>query len=128
MAADSSKENAVVYDGKNYSWADIDKMSSVIADELLKKNVTSKSRVAICGANSINWIATFFALQKINAVAVLVNPGLCVKELCDIIEYADVSCFCYGELEASPIELKAACKDKEIIFMSFADNEDLRRG
>ena len=124
LTISSSVKNAIVYDGKGYSWADIDRMASAAAFELLKKNVAPKSHIAICGANSINWIVTFFAAQKIGTIAVLVNPGLCTKELCDIIEYADISCFCYGEIEASADELTAACKNKGTAFMSFADDED----
>ncbi len=77
-----------------------------------KKNVCKGSHVAICGANSINWILTFFAVQKLGAIAVLVNFNLCAREIAALINYTDITHFCYGEMFASLDELKNFCGKK----------------
>ncbi|HCS00400.1 MAG TPA: hypothetical protein DIS68_06295, partial [Lachnospiraceae bacterium] len=52
-----------------YDWKDIDKASQIIAEDLARLGVVRGTHVGICGSNSINWILTFFALQKLGALA-----------------------------------------------------------
>ena len=82
--------------------------------------------VAICGANSINWLLTFFAVQKLGAIAVLVNFNLCAREIFALIDYTDVTHFCYGETFASIDELKNFCGDKVQAFYSFRNDVDFK--
>ena len=107
--ADSADEIVIVRAGEKYSWRDIDRCSDVIAADLSQKNVRRGSHVAICGANSINWLLTFFAIQKLGAIAVLVNFNLCAKEISALVNYTDVTCICYGEMSAPVDEVKNFC-------------------
>ena len=54
----SADKIAVVQAGENYSWRDIERGANKIAADLAEKNVRKGSHVAICGANSINWISS----------------------------------------------------------------------
>lgn len=82
--------------GKNYSWNTLDKMSDVIAQDLLNIGVKKGIHVGICGSNSINWIATLFAIQKLGAMAVLVNPLLGASEIQFLSKIGDITHFVYG--------------------------------
>ena len=61
-AANSADKAAVVYAGESYTWQDINRGAAVIAADLAARGVRQGSHVAICGANSINWLLTFFGL------------------------------------------------------------------
>lgn len=83
-----------------YTWADIDHGASVIASELYALGVRKRTHAAICGTNSVNWILTFWAVQKLGAVAVLVNPALTAKEIIKLAHTGDIEYFCYGKMPA----------------------------
>lgn len=82
--------------GRNYNWFDVEKASHIIADDLAKMGVKKGSHVGICSLNSINWIFTFFAIQKLGAIAVLVNPGLMPAEVAKMARISHITHFCYG--------------------------------
>lgn len=102
--------------GEKYSWRDIDNRANVIANDLTEKNIGRGDRVAICGANSINWIITFFAVQKLGAIAVLMNFNLCANEISELNNYSDIKIFCHGEMAANISEIENAKN-----FYSFKD-------
>ncbi|MCQ2420528.1 MAG: AMP-binding protein, partial [Clostridia bacterium] len=80
------------------TWADIDRGASNIAADLAKMGVGKGTHVAICSANSVNWLLTFFAVQKLGGIAILINYKAELASICDIADSADVTCFCYGEV------------------------------
>ena len=80
----------------NITWAQLDKMSDLIAEDLLNLGVKKGSHVGICSSNSSNWIATFFAIQKIGAMAILVNPLLGAGEIQFLSKAGDITHLCLG--------------------------------
>lgn len=92
--------------GTVYTWADIDLGASVIASELYALGVKKRTHAAICGTNSVNWILTFWAVQKLGAVAVLVNPALTAEEIIKLAHTGDIEFFCYGKM---PVPLRTYC-------------------
>ncbi|MCR4818116.1 MAG: AMP-binding protein [Fretibacterium sp.] len=90
--------------GIEYTWRDIDRGASAIASELHSHGAGQGSHVAICGANSVNWILTFFAVQKLGAVAVLLNPQLTPEEIATISCLGDITHFCFGKTPAKDRE------------------------
>ena len=83
-----------------YKWHDLGRCSTVITYDFQKRGVRRGSHVAICGANSINWMLTLFAVKKLRAIAVLANFNLCSKEIFTLIDSTDVTHFYYGETYA----------------------------
>ena len=86
--------------GKTYTWKETDAVSSVIAEELYRLGVRKGAHVALCGANSANWVFTFYAIQKLGAIALLLNPQLTEAELVKYASIGDVGFFCLGETPA----------------------------
>ena len=89
---------AFVFAGREYTWEDIDRLSQIVADDLAKAGVKKGSHVGICSPNSINWIITFFAVQKLGAIALLVNYGLKPDEIASLGEIGDITHLCYGAI------------------------------
>ena len=103
-------------DNFNLTYKDIDELSDGIAEDLMLQGVKKGSHVAICGLNSINWILTFFAIQKIGALAVLVNPTLSIAEIQKLSKIGDITHFCYGImpiLASNPAEFMTGILDHE---------------
>lgn len=88
----------LVANGERYTWADIDRCSQIIAGDLEKLGVRSGSHIAICGANSANWVLTFYAIQKLGGIAMLMNPVMRAPEIANVAKIGDVTHLCYGEL------------------------------
>lgn len=89
---------AFIFNGREYTWDDINRLSQIVADDLHKLGVKKGSHVGICSPNSINWIITFFALQKLEAIAFLVNFSLKPHEVAMIAEIGDITHLCYGAI------------------------------
>ena len=87
-----------VFMGREYTWQDVDKASQIIADDLSKMGVKKGSHVGICSPNSINWIFSFFAVQKLGGIAVLVNFGLKPNEIVTLSKIGDITHLCYGAI------------------------------
>ena len=89
---------AFVFSGREYTWEDVDRLSQIAADDLSKLGVKKGAHVGICSPNSINWIITFFAVQKLGAIAILVNHGLKPDEVASLAEIGDITHLCYGAI------------------------------
>lgn len=91
------KDRTILSDGRTaWTWEDLDKASDLIAEDLLSLGAKRGSHIAICGGNSLNWIATFFAVQKLGGMACLVNPLLSAEEICFLSHAGDIDIFCHG--------------------------------
>ncbi|MCR5575425.1 MAG: acyl--CoA ligase [Oscillospiraceae bacterium] len=89
---------AVVSEVGSHTWREIDACAERIAADLAKLGVRRGTHVAVCGRNSINWIYTFFAVQKLGAVATLINPGLTPAEIAAVADGGGAALLCYGEI------------------------------
>ena len=95
---DKVEKNVFFYMGRGYTWYDVDKASQIIAEELYRQGVRKGSHVGICSPNSINWIFTFFAIQKLGGIAVLLNFNLTPEEIVTLSGIADITHLCYGHI------------------------------
>ncbi len=91
------RDRTIIDDGRSaWTWGDLDAASDAIAEDLIRLGAKRGSHIAICGANSLNWIATFFAVQKLGGLAILVNPLLSAEEICFLSRAGDIDFFCHG--------------------------------
>lgn len=95
---ENDKNQLWLIEKKRYTWDDVEKCSEVIAKRLYDVGVKKGTHVAICGVNSANWIFTFFAIQKLGAIAVLLNSGLKEKELISLSRIGDITHVCIGDM------------------------------
>ncbi|MBP5275034.1 MAG: AMP-binding protein [Abditibacteriota bacterium] len=87
-----------LYRGREYTWEDVEKCSQLIASELAALGVKKGSHVAICGQNSINWISTFYAVQKLGGVTVLMNYFLSPEEIINQSVIGGIEFICVGRI------------------------------
>ena len=87
-------------DGREYTWDDILRRAQGIAADLQDLGVEQGTHVGICGVNSSGWIFTFYAVQMLGAIAVLMNFNLGAQEIITLSSVGDITHLCYGALPA----------------------------
>ena len=98
LSEEMPDRGAFYFHGKAYTWRQLDLLSDVFAAELSAAGAGELSHVGICGWNSINWLAAFFAVQKLGGIAVLLSPMLAPAELASFCAMGDVSFLCCGDI------------------------------
>ena len=131
--AQDAGDRIALKNGQNaYTWAEIEKSAQIIAEDLHRKGVAPGAHVGICGGNSVNWVMTFFAVQKLNAMAMLINPALTAGEIGQVCRIGDITCLCLGDVrgmtdrEAFMAEIRQTEGCGALTFYSFAGSPDLR--
>jgi len=81
-----------------YTWEDIERLSQIVAKDLYDQGVRKGTHVGLMGMNTINWVITFFAIQKLGAIALLVNFNLKATEVQGISKIGDITHLCYGDI------------------------------
>lgn len=81
-----------------YTWRDVDIASGIIAKDLSELGVKKGTHVGLCGMNSASWIFTFFAIQRLGGIAMLINPGLSAQELGVVAAIGDITHLCCGNM------------------------------
>lgn len=89
---------ALVDDRGEFTWKDVDIYSQIIAEGLAIKGVKKGTHVALCGVNSVNWVLTFFAIQKLGAIAQLLNFNMSATDVARVATIGDITHFCYGSM------------------------------
>ena len=84
----------VMWNGEAYTYADVDSISQLIASDLYELEVRRYSHVAVCASDSLNLICTFLAIQKLGAVAVMINPACTTEEIKRLADEGDVTHIC----------------------------------
>ena len=92
-----SKKIAICFEKKKYSYNELSKSVDYFANILLKMGVKRGEHVAILAMNSFNWIASFYAVIKIGAVAVLINYISRHEDIVKAINYTDCKYLLYGK-------------------------------
>jgi len=74
-----------------FTWKNVNNITNKVCMDLLIKGIKKGDKVGIYGANSVSWIIMFLALQKVGAVAVLINSSYKEKEMYDCINIAGMN-------------------------------------
>ncbi len=92
--------NIVSHLGNTYTWKCLEACAQIAAHDLYERGVRKGDHVGICSSNSANWIITFFAIQKLGAIACLMNFNYSAQEIATASNAGDVTYLCYGEITA----------------------------
>lgn len=96
-------DRAVLRDSeKDWTWTDLDRGSAAMAERLQQMGVKKGSHVGITGLNSVNFILCLYAVQKLGALAILMNFNLKPAEIITHIGAGDVAFMCIGNLPYKP--------------------------
>ncbi len=80
----------------DWTWHNLDRGSAVLAAHLYEIGVRKGSHVGLAGLNSVNLIMCFYAIEKLGAIAVLVNFNLKPIEIKSYIGNGDITVMCIG--------------------------------
>jgi acyl-CoA synthetase (AMP-forming)/AMP-acid ligase II len=80
------------------SYREIDEKSDKLADALMKMGVRKGSHVALVTPNSSGFVLSWFAIAKIGAVMVPVNPTYTVRELVYVLSDSDATFLVYDPM------------------------------
>jgi acyl-CoA synthetase (AMP-forming)/AMP-acid ligase II len=80
---------------REYTWDEIDRLTTELAKDMIRNGVKKGTHVAIWASNSARWVITYFAIQRIGAVAILINIAYKWRELEKILLDYDVEYIYY---------------------------------
>ena len=99
----------ITFEERSWSWQSFGEAADKIAAGLLRRGVGKGDRVAIMARNSDGHLLLLFALARIGAIMVPVNPEFGVSEARYVLHHADVRGV-VASAEALPIA-REACSD-----------------
>ena len=82
------EHTAVSEDGTDTSYAQLNERANRVATALLKMGFASGDHVALCAPNSGDWLAFYFGVIKIGAVAVTLSSQLKADELTLLVNHS----------------------------------------
>lgn len=88
---------AVRFQDESITWKELDELSDWLVLRFHSFGMKKGSRAAIWCANCLQWVVVYMGLQKIGALAVLMNPGYLEEEAHKILSYAEVEYLFYGD-------------------------------
>lgn len=124
LASDAGN-TAYIYKDRIYTWMDVEMASQIIADDLASRGVRKGSHVGLCAPNSVNWVFTLYAIQKLGGIAVLMNPALRPFEVCSLAEISETTHLCYAATPGvTTFEQYEACSRESRFIRSTYDISD----
>lgn len=97
VAEDQLQKSAICFEYRKYSYMELSKTVDYFANVLLEMGVKKDDHVALLAMNSFNWIAAFYAIIKIGAVAVLLNYIARHDDIVKAIKFTDCKYLLYGK-------------------------------
>ena len=89
----------IIFEGEEITWSEFNGKTNALARAMLDRGVKKGDGVAVIMENRIEMLLSIFALQKIGAIAGLVNPGLVGIQLAHCINLTgSVKCFAGEEI------------------------------
>jgi fatty-acyl-CoA synthase len=97
-AVDQGSRDAVVFPalGLRWSWSELDRRVDAVASGLIALGVEPGENVGIWSMNAPEWVVAQFAVGRIGAALVNVNPSYRLVELEDALKLADVATLIVG--------------------------------
>lgn len=95
---------AYIEQENSMTWSEVQALSDCLAFGLDGLGVGKRTRVGLCGQNSIDWILCLFGLLKCGAIPVLINPDHTVEEKQNLVQKHDVQCVLIGTARSRSLE------------------------
>lgn len=98
------------YGDDGFTRSEIGNIVDKVAKLLITDGVRPGDKIGIYGVNSASWIILFFAIQRVGAVAVLVNSYFREGELVDCILMSDMKYLLYTDIQEDDLHGEVAEK------------------
>ena len=103
-----SDRNMIVFEGREITWGAFNQLANSLAHALLDRGIKRQDCVAVIMENRIEMLASIIALQKIGAIAGMVNPGLVGAQLAHCINVTkSVKCLAGEEIFGSVLDVRS---------------------
>jgi fatty-acyl-CoA synthase len=77
-----------VWQKRTFSYKELDGLAKQLAASLLESGILPSDRVGIWSANRFEWVIVQFAVAKIGAILVNINPAYQLNELAHLVEHS----------------------------------------
>jgi citronellyl-CoA synthetase len=95
--SEHSDRNMIIFEGRELSWDEFNALTNQCAHALFARGISRGDAVAVIMENRIEFLTTVFALQKIGAIAGLINNSLAGPQLQHCIQVAGSKMCLVGE-------------------------------
>src|SRR5699024_8638370 len=102
---DPNKDAVKLESGKAWTYGELNEVSNRYANSLKELGIKKGDRVGILLYNSLEYIALYFAISKLGAIAVRINFRLTGQELAYILNDSGTTLLCFDLKLAKEIEL-----------------------
>ena len=112
--AEANKQSLAVHffqSDEKLTYAEIDEQTDRLADALMQMGVRKGTHVALVTPNSSGFVLSWFAIAKIGAVMVPVNPTYTVREMTYVLADSDASYVIYDPMFGAVVD---AVKDDSV--------------
>ena len=117
--------NMIVFEGREVSWGEFNQLTNSLAHALVERGVKRGDCVAVIMENRIEMLAGTMALQKIGAIAGMVNPGLVGAQLAHCINITkSVKCLAGEEIFGSVLDVRAELDMDDTDILWVADSRE----
>ena len=110
LSPEEQVRTAIHCEGRGCTYRQLGCAIDSFADELISLGVRPGEHIGLWSFNSLNWVAAFFAIVKVGAVAVLPNYSLPAADVEDQLRRADVSILIFGNNLAMKRDASAAAR------------------
>ncbi|MDO5449046.1 MAG: AMP-binding protein [Clostridia bacterium] len=93
---DYPQNDAIAYDGQHWSYEQLNSIVDDLARKLVNIGVTHGTHVGIWCEAEPNAVFSLFAVERIGAVAVMINTSLKENEVASVLDYTDVEYLLIG--------------------------------
>lgn len=97
LADRGGERPAIAFEGRDYSFAEVDRQVSTFAKALLANGIERGDAVAILAGNRPEWLYTAMAAVRIGAVAVPINTWYQQEELSYALAHVDVKALVFHD-------------------------------
>ncbi|MCP4842344.1 MAG: long-chain-acyl-CoA synthetase [Halieaceae bacterium] len=95
---------AVIFEGRTVTWRELNASSNRIASSLKDRGIEHGDTVSLVMENRIEFLTVLIALNKLGAIAALINTNLSGQALSHCITITDSRMCIFGEERLQPIE------------------------
>ncbi|KPN97758.1 class I adenylate-forming enzyme family protein [Lysinibacillus sp. ZYM-1] len=98
------KKEAVICHGRRITYHDLDEQVSCFSHALLKKGVRQGDKVLIFMPNVVEFVVSYFAIQRIGAIVVPVNAKFTLQEVEYVAQHAEAKAIIVHEAIFATVE------------------------
>jgi len=127
MTALYPKRTAMNFLGKNYSYADLTKLSDKFATALADLGIGDNDKVILYMPNCMAWIIAYLGIQKIGAVPIAISPSYTSYEVDYVAKDSEAKAIVCDDVDFGYVKELSGTNIEKIIVVNVADTLPLWR-